>query len=91
MTACRYNEDMEKTKISLAMLNGEVEVRGARILIPFDTNHSKFSLEIPRRAMLVFEGFKNADGKLEYKFRGVDAQCYCESCMSKVEKRKIKP
>ncbi len=79
----------EKVKISLAMMKGKVEPMAARILLPFLTNQSKFSKEIPRRATLIFEGIKNDRGKLEYRFIGVDAKCYCEECFRAEKTKKV--
>jgi len=74
---------MKKVKISLAMLSGEIEPLGARILIPFNTDKSQFSKEIPRRMNLIFEGFMNEKGKLEYRFNGIDGRCWCDECNGK--------
>jgi len=75
---------MKKAKISLAMLSGEVEALGARILIPFKTDQSQFSegvaKKIPIRANLVFEGILNDKGKIEYRSSGVDMRCWCDDC-----------
>jgi hypothetical protein len=84
--------NMKKAKISLAMLSGEVEALGARILIPFKTDKSQFSegvaKKIPWRANLIFEGTLNGKGKIEYRFSGVDMRCWCDDCKPPKKKKK---